>query len=195
MSTRLQLNVKRNATVAAIVAVVSLYASSALLAQGRYWDGQRFTTLQPGMNIPVRIAETIDTTRADDYRVYRGVIDQDVFGDNGRLAIPRGAPVELMARPMRNNQMTLDMESVVVNGERYAVRADAGGAVGTAGDFGLIGSIVGAITNGVIGQAVRIPRDTVINFRLDRPLDLGVADRGVDRDGYHYHDWYGRGRQ
>jgi hypothetical protein len=179
----------------AIVAVLALCASSMLFAQGRYWDGQRFTTLQPGMSIPVRLTEPIDTARADDYRVYRGAVDQDVFGDNGRLAIPRGAPVELMVRPTRDNQMTLDMESIVVDGQRYAVRADADEAVGTSGNSGLIGSIVGAITGGVIGENVRIPRNTVINFRLDRPLDIGIADRGVDRDGYHYHDWYGRGRQ
>lgn len=27
------------------------------------------------------------------------------------------------------------------------------------------------------------------------PLDMGVPDRGVMRDGHHYHDYYGRGRQ
>jgi len=178
----------------AIVALLALVASSNLFAQGRYWDGRRFTSLQPGMNIPVRLTDTIDTTRSNDYRVYRGIVEQDVFGDNGQLAIPRGSPVELMIRPTRNNQMTLDMESVVVDGQRYAVRADANGTVGTSGDFGLIGSIVGAITGGAVGEAVRIPRNTVVDFRLDRPLDLGVPDRGVDRDGYHYHDWYGRGR-
>jgi len=41
---------------------------------------------------------------------------------------------------------------------------------------------------------VRIPRDTLLSFRLDRPLIMGVADRGIDRDGYHYHDWYDRNR-
>jgi hypothetical protein len=37
---------------------------------------------------------------------------------------------------------------------------------------------------------VRIPRDTPLSFRLDRPLDIGVADRGVTREGRHYHDYY-----
>ena len=31
--------------------------------------------------------------------------------------------------------------------------------------------------------------------RLDRPLDVGVEDRGVDRDGNHYHDWYRNDRR
>jgi hypothetical protein len=34
----------------------------------------------------------------------------------------------------------------------------------------------------------------VMGFRLDRPLDMGIADRGVNRDGLHYHDWYRRDR-
>ena len=82
----------------------------------------------------------------------------------------------------------------MANGQRYAVRADSNNAVGTSGDFGLIGSIIGAISGGTIGEAVRIPRNAVVNFQLDRPLELGVPDGGVDRDGYHYHDYYGRGR-
>jgi hypothetical protein len=31
----------------------------------------------------------------------------------------------------------------------------------------------------------------VVTFRLERPLDMGVADRGLTRDGRHYHDYYG----
>jgi len=176
----------------AILALTALCSSSAF-AQGRYWDGQRYTRLEPGMNLPVRLTEPIDTSRVD-YRVFRGIIDQDIPGDNGRLAIPRGAPVELIVQHTRDNRLALDLESVMVNGQRYAIRGDSNEVVGTAGNFGLIGSIIGAISGGTIGEAVRIPRGTVVNFRLDRPLDLGVADRGVDRDGYHYHDWYGRGR-
>ena len=44
------------------------------------------------------------------------------------------------------------------------------------------------------GRAVRIPRDTELSFRIQRPLEMGVADRGVERNGYHYHDWYNRDR-
>jgi hypothetical protein len=27
-----------------------------------------------------------------------------------------------------------------------------------------------------------------MNFRLERALDMGIADQGVNRNGYHYHD-------
>jgi hypothetical protein len=118
-----------------------------------------------------------------------------VLGRDRRVAIPRGSTVELMVRGSRNNQLILDMESVDVNGQRYAVQTDPNQIVGTAGSDNVIGSIIGGI-NGrrVRGRDVRIPRDQLMTFRLQRPLDVGVADRGVTRDGSHYHDYYGRGR-
>jgi hypothetical protein len=49
-------------------------------------------------------------------------------------------------------------------------------------DNSLVG-IVGAINGGQVrGRAVRIPRNTLLTFRIKRPLDIGVPDRGVDRD-------------
>jgi hypothetical protein len=119
-------------------------------------------------------------------------VDQDVRDENGRIAIPRGATAELIVRVARDNDLVLDLESVVVNGQRYAVRTDTN-RVQSQSDNSLVGSIVGAI-NGTSGRAVRIPRDSIISFRLQRPLDMGVVDRGVDRDGNHYHDWYDRDR-
>ncbi len=82
----------------------------------------------------------------------------------------------------------------MVNGERYAIRAEPN-RVESQRDNSLVGAIVGAINGGVVrGRAVRVPRNTVVTFRLDRPIEMGVADRGVTRNGYHYHDWYGRDR-
>ena len=33
------------------------------------------------------------------------------------------------------------------------------------------------------------PMTPIVTFRLTRPLDMGGADRGVMRDGRHYHDY------
>ncbi len=162
-------------------------------AQDRYGDRDRyretFTRVEPGTVIPVRTNETIDVERKD-YRIYYGVVDRDVRGDNGRLAIPRGSTVELMVRVARDNDLILDLESVTVNGQRYAIRTDAT-RVESYRDNSLVGSILGAINGGEYGgRAVRIPRDSVVTFRIQRPLDIGVEDRGIMRDGRHYHDWY-----
>jgi hypothetical protein len=121
-------------------------------------------------------------------------VDQDVRGTNGRLAIPRGSTVELIVRVARDNDLILDLESVTVNGQRYAIKTDAT-RVESRPDGSLVGAIVGAVNGGEArGRSVRIPRNTVLNFRIDRPLTMGVADRGVDREGHHYHDYYDRDR-
>ena len=162
----------------------------------RYWDSDhgRFTRLDPGTVIPVRMNQTIDVERRDN-RVYYGTVDQDVRTNSGRIAIPRGSNAELMVRVAPDNDLILDLESVVVNGQRYAVRSDPN-RFESEHDNSLVGAIVGALNGGQVrGRAVRVGRDSVVTFRLDRPLVVGVADRGVDRDGYHYHDWYDHDRQ
>jgi hypothetical protein len=180
----------RNARITHSLAVVPLlFLTLGATAQ----DRDRFTRITPGTVISVRPNESIDVDRKDN-RVYNGVVDQDVRGDNGRLAIPRGSRVELIVRVERDNDLILDLESVTVNGQRYAIQTGAN-RVESQRDNSLVGAIVGAINGGQVrGRAVRIPRDTLLTFRIERPMDMGVADRGIDRDGRHYHDWYDRDR-
>ena len=164
------------------VVAMSLCAAVGVSAQ----DVRR---LDPGTTISVRTNETIDVDRQDN-RVYTGIVDQGVRGSEGRILIPRGSPVELFVRLARDNDLILDLESVVANGVRYAVKTDPN-RVESRRDDSLVGAIVGAIRGGEVrGRAVRIPRDSVISFRLERPLEVGVPDRGVTRDGRHYHDYY-----
>jgi hypothetical protein len=146
-------------------------------------DGDRITRIQPGTNVTVRTDDAIDVERRDN-RVYSATVDQDVRGDDGRLAVPRGS------RTARDNDLILDLESVAVNGQRYAIRTDPN-RVESERDNSLVGSIIGAINGGQAqGRAVRIPRGSILNFRVQRPLDMGVADRGIIRGGRHYHDYY-----
>src|ERR1700722_16733619 len=150
-------------------------------------SAQDVTRLEPGTVIPVRTNDAIDVDRRDS-RVYTGIVDQDVLGTNGRVVVRRGSPVELLVRVVRDNDLILDLESVVANGVRYAVKTDPD-RVESRRDNSIVGAIVGAIRGGEArGRAVRIPRNSVVSFRLERPLDVGVPDRGVTRDGRHYHD-------
>jgi hypothetical protein len=176
-------------------AVVAALGLSALVvsAQGN-WDRQRnlFTRLQAGMTIPVSTNVPIESGRID-HRVYAATIAQDVRGDDNHLAIPRGSAAELIVRQQRDGDLVLDLEAVVVNGQRYAVQTDPKRV--DAQNNSLVGSIIDAIPGvDVRGRSVRIPRGTTMGFRLDRPLEMGVADRGVNRDGLHYHEWYRRDR-
>jgi hypothetical protein len=180
------------------------------------------THIDPGTLITVRSSETIDE-RALDGRIYAGVVEQDVTDGSGRLVIPRSSPVELVVRGAGDGDLILDLESVVVNGERYAVRAEANRVDAPpeqsndghrtaiyAGGGAILGTIVGALAGGGKGAAigaaagaaagagagilthgreVRVPSETLLTFRLERGLDMGVVDQGYDRDQHHYHHY------
>jgi hypothetical protein len=109
-------------------------------------DNDRVTRLEPGTVIPVRLQDSIDVEQRDN-RVYTGIVDQDVRGQNGRLAIPRGSTAELIVRVAPDNDLILDFESVVVNGQRYAIKTEPN-RVQSDRDNSLVGAIVGAINGG-----------------------------------------------
>jgi hypothetical protein len=173
---------------AAIVVGLCVPIASAQDRDRDRMDRDRMTRIEPGTTIAIRTNQTIDVDRRDN-RVYNGIVDQDVRGENGRLAIPRGSAVELMVRVAPDNDLILDLDSVMVNGQRYAIKADPN-RMESERDNSLVGSIVGAIQGGQVrGRAVRVPRDSVLTFRIERPMFMGVVDRGYDRDGHHYHDY------
>jgi hypothetical protein len=168
-------------------------AISSVAAQGdrrdRYGDGDRMTRLDPGMTISIRTNEPIDARDANG-RVFTGTVDRDIRGENGRLAIPRGSTAELVVRRARGDELALDLESVVVNGQRYGLKTDPNEVVGTTGGEGIVANIMGKIRVDVVHrQEVRVRQGTTFAFRLDRPLELGVPDRGSLRDHVHYHDY------
>lgn len=133
------------------------------------------STIPAGVSIPVRTSDMIDST-ATDGRIYTGVVDSDVTDVNGRTAIPRGSTAELMVK-RSGNEMALDLESVTVNSQRYAITSNPS-TVGTSGSLGstiesgagtlgankttgeyvgggaLLGTIVGAIAGGGKGAAI-----------------------------------------
>jgi hypothetical protein len=186
---------KKVGVVAAIAILLGIFmpgarsASASPQNRDRDRDYDRITRIEPGTLLAVRTNESIDVERKDN-RVYYGTVDQDVRGENGRLAIPRGSNVELIVRAAPDNDLVIDVDSVSVNGQRFAISTNTNRQESQR-DNSLVGSIVGAIQGGEVrGRAVRVPRDSVLTFRITRPLEMGVADRGVTREGRHYHDWY-----
>ena len=178
-------------------------------------------TVGAGASISIRTNETIDA-RNNDGRVFSGTVEQNVPDQNGSLAIPRGSNAELILRNTPDGDLVLDLESISVNGQRFAVASDAQsvsgqqrdgiGANQRTGQFigggALLGTIIGAIAGGGKGAAigaaagagagaggqlltrghrVRIPAESVLTFRLDQPLMMGIADNGYTRGGHHYH--------
>jgi hypothetical protein len=205
---------------AALITALTLPGSAR--AQGGW---EPLATLEEGTRIPVRTTQAINVNTADG-RVFTGIVDEDVLDANGRVVIPSGATAELEVRKSAAD-LVVDIDSVTVNGQRYAIRADQA-AVGTAGTLdkgvesiganrktgeyigggAVIGALLGAITGGAKGAAVGavvggaagagaqiitegrkvdVPAETLLTFRLQRPLTLGVEDTGWDSNGFHYH--------
>ena len=175
-----------------VFVVLALCLSPIASAQNRdrNRDSETLTILEQGTVIPVRTNEAIIDVEKSDNRIYTGVVDKDVRGDDGRSAIPRDSKVELIVRATSENTLVIDLESVVVpNGQGYAIKTDAK-RVESQRDVSLIGGIVGAISGGEgPGRMIKVPRDSVVTFRVQRALDMGVPDRGSTRDGRHYHDY------
>ena len=134
-----------------------------------------------GTEITVRTNDGINSRDADG-RIYTGTLERDILDRDGRPAIPRGSQVEMMARRVGPDELVLDLESIAVNGRRYAVTASEQGLSGgprrdgvgengrTAkyvGGGAVIGSIIGAIAGGGKGavseqrqerRAERVPK-------------------------------------
>ena len=208
----------------AIASIVVLAGSLAFTHVGRAQDRERRPSdvvkrIEPGTLITVRADEPIET-RSRDGRVFTGVVEQGVPDQRDRLAIPRGSKAELVVRAGGDGDLILDLDSVMVQGQRYAVSAEADRVDAPPrverdrrpgeliGGGALLGTIVGAIAGGAKGAAigaaagaaagasgelitrgptVRVPQGALLTFRLERPLDVGVADDGYTRDGRHFH--------
>ena len=186
--------------------------------------------IDPGTSVQVRTSQAVDQSTMDG-RVFTGVVDADVRDTNGQLAIPRGSTAELVVRTGPNNELYLDLDSITMNGQRYAVDAtrhpvaktpsldprnsgigNNSETVKNVGGGALLGTIVGAIVGGGKGAAVgaaagaavgagvqiythgrrvNVPAETLLTYRLQSGLDLGVRDTGYDRNGVHYHHYNG----
>jgi len=169
---------------AAIVAGM-LFVPQGTFAQDRdygYHDYDQARRLDPGTRIRVRADEPIDSHAGGG--TYRGFVTDDIRGDNGRLVVPAGSPVELTVRVMPDNDLRLGLQSINIRGQHYSVQTDPR-HVEAQQQGGVIGGIVGALSNGQIeGREVHIPRDAILTFRLEQPLVTGRQDWNHDRDRY-----------
>jgi hypothetical protein len=70
------------------------------------------------------------------------------------------------------------------------------GAIAGGGKGAAIGAATGAGAGAIAqtetrGERVYVPAETLLTFRLDRPLHVDVRDAGYERGGYHYHHYEG----
>jgi hypothetical protein len=78
-------------------------------------------TVLPGTEIAVKTDQPIELHTWDRGRIYPAHVARDVVARDSDVAIPGGASAELIVRQTGPNEMALDLESVIVNGRRYAM--------------------------------------------------------------------------
>jgi len=135
----------------------------------QYSQSVRIERLDAGSQIPIRLTETINVSQPDD-RMFTGVVDRDVFADDGRLVIPEGEPARLIVTVGPFDNLVLHLQSVNVNGQPYFVRTDRNWI-----EYQPAGTSMGAVTGSEArGPALRLPSYTVLSFSLDRPLEVAT---------------------
>jgi hypothetical protein len=123
--------------------------------------------IDAGTTIYVRTTQDIDTKDTGD-RTYPGVIDRDVVGRNRNILIPKGSDVNLVVRQISDQEVGLDLESVMINGRRYTTETEEAVIKGErkeglgankrtathVGGGAAVGAIIGAIAGGGKGAAI-----------------------------------------
>src|SRR5215831_18589549 len=152
----------------AAIAAVFIFWALCLVnpASAQVYRGRGNGIIDAGTKITVRTNESIRVNN-DDGRVYSGIVAQDVPDRNGNIAIPHGSNVELVVRRISRNEVTLDVDSVMINAERYGVEGEdlvgsqnrSGiGANQRTGEYvgggAILGAIIGAIAGGGKGEAI-----------------------------------------
>jgi len=126
-----------------------------------------YASLAAGTEIAVRTNEQIRTNHGDVGRRYTATIARDVLDANGNVVIPRGSDARLVVKDAGDGQVSLDLQSVFVNGNRYFlntmdVRAgnerDGLGANKRTGTYvgggAVLGTLLGAVAGGGRGAAI-----------------------------------------
>jgi len=136
-------------------------------AQSTYRNSRAGGAIDAGTTITVRTNEGINAKDSDG-RIYSGVVEQDVMNGNGNIAIPKGSDVELVVKRVADNEVALDLDSVMVNGQRYGIQSEDSvvnserkegiGANKRTGKYvgggAVLGAIIGAIAGGGKGAAI-----------------------------------------
>jgi hypothetical protein len=124
--------------------------------------------LPPGTEIALRTEQRIDSREVVEGQTFPAEIAEDVRDTDGSIAIPRGSEASLITRRLEGNgDITLDVQSIMVEGRRYRVstedqdlqnRRDGVGANRRTGEYvgggAALGAIIGAIAGGGKGAAI-----------------------------------------
>jgi len=129
-------------------------------------------TIPAGTEIAVLTNQNITSKDANPGQIYSADIANNVTDSNGRVAIPKGSPAELVLRDVKSggvagtSEATLDLQSIKVGSRRYNVdtaditqssRQGIGANKRTAEYVGggtVLGTLIGAAAGGGKGAAI-----------------------------------------
>ncbi len=124
--------------------------------------------LSAGTEIALRTNQRIDSHDVVQGQTFSAQVAEDIRGDDGSVAIPRGSDATLITRHLgTNGDITLDVDSITVAGRRYRVstedqklqnHSDGVGANQRTGQYvgggAILGAVIGAIAGGGKGAAI-----------------------------------------
>jgi len=143
-------------------------------------------TIPAGTAMSVRADVGINSCNSAPGATYPASIVNDVRDPAGNVLIPRLAPAQLVMRSDNRGGYFLGLASVVVGGRQYRVETEDVAPVqccanrgtntymsGGAASGRLVGAMAGSGAQLLTrGRDVRVPPETILNFRLQQPLNL-----------------------
>jgi hypothetical protein len=158
--------------------------------------------LPAGTEIKLRTDQAISATSQNAGRMVPATVSQDIMDANGQVAVPSGSRAQLsVSRVPNSKDVTLDLRSLTVAGNRYLISAGSisrsGGKEGVGknkrtgeyvGGGALAGTIIGAIAGGGKGAAIgalaggaagagaqTITRGSTLNIPAETQLSFKLA--------------------
>ena len=127
--------------------------------------------LNSGTQIQVRTDQAIQATSANVGKTFTATVSKDVMDANGEVAIPAGSPahIQVMQAGDNSGDVTVDLRSVNVNGNRINLSSETGTTASNAeqqgigknkrtakyvGGGALAGTVIGALAGGAKGAAI-----------------------------------------
>jgi hypothetical protein len=134
---------------------------------------QNASMVPAGSEVHVRVDQDINAKSGNVQpgAMFPGTVSRDVNDANGNVIIPRGAPAQLavVSPTNNNNDLTLDLRSVDINGRHYRLDTQGTSAAGSSKNGGLgankrtgeyvgggalAGTLIGALAGGGKGAAI-----------------------------------------
>jgi uncharacterized membrane protein YebE (DUF533 family) len=125
-----------------------------------------------GTPISVRTNEAIDSRNASEGQTYSAIVVDDVKGSSGEILVPKNSEAQLVIRKVATGgttgspELTLDLNSITVNGRRYMVSTEdvskkSNSGIGKnkrtatmVGGGAALGTLLGAIAGGGKGAVI-----------------------------------------